>query len=183
VGELLGQSSEATVLEDAYVPRALVDDRRNLVHIEPAENTEQDHFGLISRQARTYKRDGCVSPEHVDGGHGWVVFGGMPAEDVRRHRNDASACFTPSPVDETVPGDGEHPRAELLVVAAKARQVASGDEPGVGLDVFCRYRIESAEEPKQPRMEVLPQDGDRPLGTLLGGQEHVAELGGRHVRR
>ncbi len=171
------------MLEDAYVSRALVDDRGNLVDGQPAEDAEQDHLGLISRQARTYKRDGCVGSERVDGGHGRIVLGGMLAEHVRGHCDAASARFAPSPVDETVPGDGEHPRTELLVVATKAGEVSRGDEPGVGLDVFCRCRIEPAEEPQQPRMEFLPQGGDRPLRTLLGGREHVAELGRRHVRR
>jgi hypothetical protein len=32
-------------------------------------------------------------------------------------------------------------------------------------------------------MELLPQDRDRPMRTLLSGREHVAEFGRSHVRR
>jgi hypothetical protein len=176
---MLGHSSEATVLEDAHVPWALPDDGSNFVHVEPAENAEQDHLSLIWRQARTNQGDGCVGCEHIDGGHR-IVIGEILAQGVRPHRNAPAARFVPLPVDQAVPRDGEHPRAELLVVAPKGGEASSGREPSVGLNVFCCQRIEPAQEPQQPRMVFLPQDRDRPLSTPLGSPEHVAELGRRH---
>ncbi len=48
------------MLENAYVPRALAHDRSDLVHVETREHAEQDHLGLIARQARTNQCHGGV---------------------------------------------------------------------------------------------------------------------------
>ncbi len=91
------------MLENAYVARLLADDRGNLGHVETAEHAEQDHLGLISRQARTDQRHGGVSSEHVDRRDRRVVVGGTLAQVFRRYGHAASPGLAPSPVDETVP--------------------------------------------------------------------------------
>jgi hypothetical protein len=59
---------------------------------------------LIARQARTYKRDGGVGSERVDGG---------------RHRHTASARFAPSPVEAPVT-PAAAPTAAAVPAAAPA---------------------------------------------------------------
>ncbi len=63
----------------------------------------------------------------------------------------------------------------------EAREVSSGGEPGVSLDVFRCHRVEPPQEPQQARVQVLPENRDRPLRALLGGCEHLAELGRGHL--
>jgi hypothetical protein len=136
------------MLENAYIARLLAHDRSDLVHSEAAQYPEKDHFGLISRQARTYKSHGRVGSECVNNRDRRVIFGRTLVQVFRCHRHAASPGLAPSPVDETVPRDLEHPRPELLVVAIEAREVPSGREPSVGLDVFRGHRIEPSQEPE-----------------------------------
>jgi hypothetical protein len=173
---VLGQSPQATMLEDPNVPRAFVHDRGDLGHGEPAKDPEQDHFGLISRQQGANLRDGGVGSENVESGDGRVVVRGRLAQGFRRYRHIA-ACLAPPPVDESVPGNREHPRTELPVVATETREMSSGCEPSVSRDIFRCHRIESPQEPQQPWVQILPEHGDRPPCTILGGSEHLAELG------
>jgi hypothetical protein len=65
----------------------------------------------------------------------------------------------------------------------KAREVSSDREPGVGLDILGCHRIETSQEPKQPRVQVPPENSDRPLRALLGGREYLVELGRGHLSR
>jgi len=171
------------VLEHAYVPRALAHDRSNLVDIEPTEHPEQDHLGLISRQARPNEGHGGIGAHHVEGKTGRIIRSWTVAQDLRRHGNAPSACLTASPIDETVPRDREHPRPELAVTTVEGSEVSSGCEPGVGLDVFCCRPIEPPQEPKQSRMQLVPEDADRPLRSVLRGRECLVEFVGGHVRR
>jgi len=71
------------VLEHAYIPRALPHDRGNLVDLEPAQYPEEDHLGLIRRQARPNERDGGIGANHVEGKAGWIIRGGTLAQDLR----------------------------------------------------------------------------------------------------
>ena len=136
------------MLEHTHVAGLLADDRSDLAHVESAEHAEQDHLSLISRQARTDQRDGGISAEHVDRRDRRVVVGRALDEVLRRYGDATPTAFAPSPVDETVPCDREHPRAELRVVTAKARQISSSGEPGVGFDIFRCHRVESSQEPQ-----------------------------------
>jgi hypothetical protein len=114
------------VLEHAYIPRALPHDCGNLVDLEPAQHPEQNHLGLISRQARSDERDGGIGAHHVERKAGGVIHGGTLSEDLRRHGDAPSARLTPSPVDEAVPRDREHPRPELAVITMEGSEVTSG---------------------------------------------------------
>ena len=171
------------MLQHPYVPRALAHDRGNLVDIEAAQDPEQNHLGLAPRQARPNERYGGVGAKHVEGKAGRVIRGWTLAEDLRRYGNTPSARLTASPVDETVPRNREHPRAELAVVTVEGSEVSSGCEPRVGLDVFCCRRIEPPQKPQQPRMQLVPEDGDGPGRPVLRGRENLAELVRRHVSR
>jgi hypothetical protein len=170
-------------LENSYIARLLAHDRSDLAHVEAAQYPEEDHLGLISRQAGTNKPHGRVGSECVNSRDRRVIVGGALAQVFRCHSHASSPALAPSPVDETVPRDREHPRPELLVVAMKAREVSSGREPGVGLDIFGCHRIEPSQEPEQPRVQVPPENSDRPLRALLGGCEYLVELGRGHVSR
>jgi hypothetical protein len=140
------------VLEHAYIARALAHDRSNLVDIEAAQYPEQNHLGLAPRQACPNERYGGVGAKHLEGKAGWVIRGWTLAQDLRRYGNAPSPRLTASPVDETVPRDREHPRAELAIITVEGSEVSSGCEPRVRLDVFCCRRIEPPQEPQQPRM-------------------------------
>jgi hypothetical protein len=181
-GDLVGESSETTVLEHAYRPWALAHDRCNLVHFESADHAKQDHLGLVSREARTNHGYGRLGPDHVESGRGRVIVRGT-VKDLRRHGDGRPPRLVPSPVDETIPRDGEHPRAELRLVAIEVREVSSGYEPGLGFDVLCCHRVEAAQEAQQPWMELPPEDGDRLVRALAGGLEYIGELGRPHVNR
>ena len=179
---MLGESSETTVLEHAHRPGALAHDRRDLVHAEPADHAEQDHLGLISREARTNQRDGSLGSDHVESSCGRIVVGGT-VQDVGGHGGAGSARLVPSPVDQTIPGDGEHPGAKLLLVPVEVREVSSGYEPGFGFDVLCRHWFEASEEAQQAWMQFPPQDGDRLVRAPTGSLEDLGKLGRRHVSR
>ena len=171
------------MLEHAYIPRPLADDRSNLVDVEAPQYPEQNHLGLPPRQTRPNERYGGVGVEHIEGKSGRVIRGWTLTKDLRRYRNAPSARLTASPVDETVPRNREHPGAELAVITVEGPEISSGCEPRVGLDVFCRRRIESPQEPQQPRMQLVPQDGDGPGRSALRGREHLGELVRGHVSR
>ena len=170
------------MLEHAYRPRALAHDRCDLVDFESADHAKQDHLSLISREARTNQSYGGLGPDDVESGRGRVVVRGT-VKHLRRDGDGRPPRLMPSPVDEPIPRDGEHPRSELLRVAIEVREVASGYEPGLGFDVLCCHRVEPAQEPQQPWMQLPPENGDRRVRTLTGGLEHVAELGRPHVNR
>jgi len=180
-GDPLGQPPQPTVLEHTYIPRALAHDRSNLADIEPTQYAEQNHLGLISRQARSNERDSGTGANHVDGQARRVIRGRTFAQDLRRYGDAPSARLTPSPVDETVPRDREHPCAELAVITMERSEVSSSCEPRVGLDVFCCRRIEASQEPQQSRMEIVPEDGDRPRRSVLRGRKYLVEFVGGHV--
>jgi hypothetical protein len=73
------------VLEHPYIPRSLAHDRGNLVDLEPAQYPEEDHLGLIPRQARPHERDGGIGANHLDGKAGGVIRGGTVAQGLRRN--------------------------------------------------------------------------------------------------
>ena len=171
------------MLEYAYIPGALSHGRSNLVDMEAAQYPEQNHLGLVPRQARANERDGCVGAKHVDRKAGRVIRGGTLAQDLRRYGNAPLARLTPSPVNEAVPRDREHPRPELAVITVEGSEVSSGCEPRVGFDIFCCRRIEPPQEPQQSRMQFVPENGDRPLRSVLRGREYLVEVGGGHVSR
>lgn len=171
------------MLEDAYVPRSFADDGRHLVDIESADDAKQDHLGLIRRQACTDQRDGGVGGQHIDCRDRGVVIGGIIAECVRWDGNARPARFSPPRINQTVPRDGEHPRAELALVTAEARKVPSSNEPRVGFDVLRDDRVEPAQEPQETWMEVVPQHRDRPLRAILCSRKYRGELARRHVSR
>ena len=77
------------MLEDPNGPRAPAHNRGDLGHIEPAEDAEQDHFGLTSRQQGTNLRDGGVGSEQVESGASRVVVCGTLAQGLRRYRHAA----------------------------------------------------------------------------------------------
>lgn len=164
------------MLKHAYVSGALVDDRGNFIDIEAAEHAKQDHLGLITRQARTNQRNGRVGPKQIESGDRRVVVGGTLAERLWGDGNTSPAGFTATRIGQTVARDREHPRPKSVLVAIEASEITGCCEPGLGLDVLSRGRIESPEEPEQPRMQVVPEDRDRPLLTLPGGREHLAEV-------
>jgi len=140
-GEALGESSESTVLEHAHSPGAFAHDRRDLAHAEPSDHAEQDHLGLVSREARTNQRDSGFGFDRVDGSCGRIVVCGT-VQDLGGQRGAGSPPLMPSPVDQTIPGDCEHPGAELVLVPVEVRDISSGYEPGFGFDVLCRHRVE-----------------------------------------
>lgn len=179
----LSQSSETPVLEHTYGPRALAQDRGNIGHVEPAHDPKQDHLSHGSRQARSNQSYGLLRPDDVESGHGGVITGGTVEQVLRCHRDAGTSRFPPSPVDEAIARDGEHPGAELPLVSFKVREVSSSHEPRLGLDVFRCYRVQSAQEPQQPGMQLAPEDGDRLVGTLARGAEHMRELRRRHFSR
>ena len=59
-------------------------------------------------------------------------------------------------------------------------EVSSGCEPRVSLDVFCCRGIEPPQKPQQPRMQLVPEDGDGPRRPALCGREDLVELVGVH---
>ena len=171
------------MLQHTHVPRTLPDDRGDLLHIESTEDAEQDHFGLVGRQPLAHERDGGVGAEHVERCHRGIVIGGLLAKIFGRHCDARSTRFAPSRIDQSVPGDREQPRPELLLVTTEGREVSRGNEPGLGFDVLGNERIESTKESQQTRMEVPPQDRDGARRTAELGREHGPELGRRHVSR
>jgi hypothetical protein len=181
-GDLLGESSETTVLEHAHRPGALAHDRCNLAHFDPADDAKQDDLGLVSREARTNQSYGGLGPHRVESSRSRVIVRGT-VQGLGRHCDAGSPRLIASPVDETIPRDGEHPRPELPFVPVEVGEVSSGYEPGFGFDILRGYRIEPAQEAQQPWMQLPPQNGDRLVRTLPGRLENVGEFAGRHVSR
>jgi hypothetical protein len=181
-GDLVGESSETPVLEDAHRPRALAHDRSNLARFESADHAKQDHLSLVSREARTNQSDGGLGPDRVESSRGRVIVGGG-VQDLGSHGDAGSSRLMASPVDEAIPRDREHPRLELPFVPIEVGEVSSGYEPGFGFDILRSQLIEPAQEAQQPWMQLSPQHGDRLVRTLPGGLENVGEFGRRHVSR
>ena len=170
------------MLEHAHRPRALAHDRSNLAHFESADHAKQDHFGLVSREARTNQSYGGLGADRVESSRSRVIVSGR-VQDLGRHGDAGSPRLVASPVDETIPCDGEHPRPELPFVPIEVGEVSSGYEPGFGFDILRGHRIEPAQEAQQSWMQLPPQNGDRLVRTLPGGLENVGEFGRRHVSR
>lgn len=170
------------MLEHAHRPGALAHDRGNLARFESADHAKQDHLGLVAREARTNQSYGGLGADRVESSRSRVILRGS-VQDLGSRCDAGSPRLMASPVDETIPRDGEHPRPELPFVAVEVGEVSSGYEPGFGFDVLRGHRIEPAQEAQQLWMQLSPQDGDRLVRTLPGGLENVGEFGRRHVSR
>ena len=76
--------------------------------VEPCNDPEHDHFGLVSRQ-RGDQRQGRIGAQVVDGQLGGVVLRGQPLERGVVGRRARSAMIVANRVEDLVAGDGENP--------------------------------------------------------------------------
>ena len=80
-----------------------------------------------------------------------------------------------APVEQLVPGDGEHPGPEGRLVALEAGDARS-PQPGLRGQVLGDGRRDDPEVPQQAGLQVAPELPERLLVAAGGGAEHVLEL-------
>src|SRR5262249_40293278 len=96
--------------------------------------------------------------------------------DIRDRRRESQRAALR--IDETIPGDREHPGAELHLRAAELGESARHRDPGLRRDVVGVAMTTAAQVPQNPRVQVAPQHRNCALVTRLRRHERGGEVVG-----
>jgi hypothetical protein len=180
--EVFREPLQPTMLEDADRPRLFPDDGSDIVDRESPDDSEQDDFGLIGRQACNTS-EGCLGFALSEEASLWVSgIGGLERALERIEYCTPTPVPTPE-VDETPAGDRKEPPSKGRLITLEARKARSGIQPYLGgevLSICGRLRAQVAEE---TRLKIAVEEANRPLGSLLRRRENLLESISHRERR
>ena len=116
------------MLEHTDRAGTFAEDLRDTGHVEPRDDVQEDHLGLIRRELAddAQRSIGVERFEHLV--HR-VVVGHLVAELFVGRHVDRAAKRAPVPVDQLVTGNRVDPRAEVGFVSFEVSDTHRGGEP------------------------------------------------------
>lgn len=161
---------QGPVLEHPDGAGPLPHDPGHLLGGEPGHHPQEHHLRLIGGEGGDAGQGGRRR-------HAFQCFflgatrSNTVNESLSRHRLGPPPSGSPPEVDQTAPGDGEDPPAEVVLVPPEPGEASGHVQPGLRGKILPLARVLRAQVSKDGWMQVSVQAGHCPLGPGLGRRQ------------
>ena len=180
--EPLGQPTQPTVGEypDRARPLPMISATRSTASPATTRSTIASAWsaGRVATSARAARVE-----KLLQGVGRRVVGGGLLDQAIRRQLLGPPAGGPAVPVQDLVPGDGEHLGPERRLVALETTDCPGHRKPGLRRQSLGSPGSDHPEVAQQPGLQVVPELFEGALVASSGSPEHDWKAGANHGRR